>query len=95
MREPYTELGIAIIGRAILDWRLESECVAWKTDSPRLARLKRFFGGELAFLCLDQINLSPNALMDKQIEENEEKRYQHKLGLLTGEGVGYERRYDE
>ena len=85
MREPYVELGLAIVGRAICDWRDYSEDVGWNTKkSPKLKMIADFLNGELADLCLSQVDLNPKNLLQNLRDENVEKRLIHLSGVNFG-----------
>ena len=84
MRDPYVELGIGIIGQAVRDWRLWSEIVGWKEErDPRLRMIEDFFHGELASLCLHEIDLEPKIILEKLRKENAEKRKLHEAGVIS------------
>ena len=91
MREPYVELGLAVVGRAILDWREYSRDVAWDTPkSGKLKMIEDFFNGELAELCLSQVDIEPKVILENLKEENLQKRIEH----LSGVNFGRENRDD-
>ena len=75
MRDPYVELGLGILCRAIMDWRYESEALLWpEEETPHLKTLARFFNGELAFVCGSQVDIDPKIILENLRKENVEKR---------------------
>jgi hypothetical protein len=82
MREPYIELGLGIVARAILDWREESEAAMWpEEETPYLKNIAKFFNGELAFICTSQVNMDPKIILENLRKENVEKRKELLAGL--------------
>ena len=82
MRDPYVELGIAIIGQAIRDWRNESEATMWQEEeTPRLKTIARFFEGELAYICTSQVSMDPKIILENLRKENVERRKELLAGL--------------
>ena len=82
MREPYVELGLGIVSRAILDWRAESEATMWpEEETPILKKIAKFFNGELAYICLSQVNMDPKVVLENLRKENVEKRKELLAGL--------------
>ena len=82
MRDPYIELGLGIIGRAILDWRAESENTLWpEEETPYLKKLARFFNGELCYIIASQVDIEPKVILENLRKENVEKRKELLAGL--------------
>lgn len=86
MREPYVELGIAIVGQAIRDWKKESEACNYITkDNARLRKIANFLKGDLAKICMEQIDVDPVSILENLEKENTEKRIELALREYGGE----------
>ena len=82
MRDPYVELGLGIIGRAILDWRAESEAAMYpEEETPYLKKIAKFLNGELAYTCGSQVDIDPIVILENLRKENKEKRKEMLAGL--------------
>ena len=86
MREPYVELGIAIVGQAIRDWKKESESCNYITkNNARLRKIGRFLKGDIARICMAQIDVDPVSILENLEKENTEKRIELALREYGGE----------
>ena len=86
MREPYVELGIAIVGQAIRDWKKESESCRYITkNNARLRKIGRFLKGDIARICMEQIDVDPVSILENLEKENTEKRIELALREYGGE----------
>ena len=75
MREPYVELGIAIIGQAIRDWRLESKALKYDTRGDTYIRnIASFLESDFAEVCLSQVDLKGKVLLERLQNENKVRR---------------------
>ena len=75
MREPYVELGIAIIGQAIRDWRLESKALNYDTrGNAHIKKIASFLESDFAEVCLSQVDLKGKVLLERLQNENKVRR---------------------
>ena len=83
MRDPYVELGLAIVGQAIRDWRLESKALEYRTDdTPFLRKIEKFLNGELADACLGLVEIDPKVVLQNLRYENATERWKRAGGNL-------------
>lgn len=89
MREPYVELGIAIIGQAIRDWRLESKALNYDTRGNTYIRnIASFLESDFAEVCLSQVDLKGKILLERLQNENEVRRKKLEEGRRKRCGKG-------
>ena len=79
MRDPLVELGIAVVGQAIRDWRLESKSHNWKPSkrNQRIKEITQFFNSSYAQLLLTPVDADAKALLEKLLDENKRKREEY------------------
>lgn len=89
MREPYVELGIAIIGQAIRDWRLESKALNYDTrGNTHIRKIASFLESDFAEVCLSQVDLKGKILLERLQNENEVRRKELEEGRRKRYGKG-------
>jgi len=78
MREPYIELGIAIVGQAIRDWRLESKACNHKLGkSAEAKKITAFLKSDLAQFICSQMDLESQVLLENLRKESAEMRSEY------------------
>ncbi len=89
MREPYVELGIAIIGQAIRDWIRESEARNYNTrGNVDIRGITRFLKSDFADVCLSQVDLKSSVLLERLQNENKARRKELEEGRRKRCGKG-------
>lgn len=79
MRDPIIELGIAVVGQAVRDWRCESKAYNWKPgqNNPRIKEITDFLNDGFAQLLLNDVDVDAKDLLEKLVEENKKGREEY------------------
>lgn len=79
MHDPLIELGIAVVGQAVRDWRRESKAYNWKPSkrNKRIVSIKRFLNSGYAQLLLTPVDADAKTLLEKLMNENKKKREEY------------------